>query len=90
MGQRKLLLLGCYHPIFLILMKLPLDCLPLNSESVAMQAGKLMLDRLNTLLDFTFKITLATRKFACFLRICEDYKCSMANLELWFVTIVLN
>ncbi|MHC5672562.1 zeta toxin family protein [Nostoc sp.] len=45
---------------------------PFNPESVASQAGRLMLERLETLVnaeaDFAFEITLVARNFARFLR----------------------
>jgi predicted ABC-type ATPase len=48
---------------------------PFNPESVAVQAGRLMLQRLETLVnaeaDFAFETTLAARNFARFLRECK-------------------
>lgn len=48
---------------------------PLNPESMAIQAGRLMLKRLRTLADsgadFAFETTLAARTFAPFLRDCQ-------------------
>lgn len=48
---------------------------PFNPESVAIQAGRLMLERLETLVnaeaDFAFETTLAARNFARFLRECK-------------------
>lgn len=48
---------------------------PFNPESVAIQAGRLMLERLQTLVkaeaDFAFETTLAARNFARFLRECK-------------------
>jgi len=52
---------------------------PLNPESMAIQAGRLMLERLRTLTssgaDFAFETTLAARTFVPFLRDCKakDY-----------------
>ncbi len=49
---------------------------PFNPESVAIQAGRLMLERLETLVnteaDFAFETTLAARNFARFLRECKN------------------
>ncbi|MHC5932796.1 zeta toxin family protein [Nostoc sp.] len=48
---------------------------PFNPESVAVQAGRLMLERLENLVnaeaDFAFETILAARKFARFLRECK-------------------
>ncbi|WP_225893961.1 zeta toxin family protein [Atlanticothrix silvestris] len=48
---------------------------PFNPESVAIQAGRLMLERLETLVnaeaDFAFETTLAARHFARFLKKCQ-------------------
>jgi predicted ABC-type ATPase len=48
---------------------------PFNLESVAIQAGRLMLERLETLVnvevDFAFESTLAARNFAQFLKECQ-------------------
>ncbi|WP_375491820.1 zeta toxin family protein [uncultured Nostoc sp.] len=48
---------------------------PFNPESVAIQAGRLMLERLETLVNaeanFAFETTLAARNFARFLRECQ-------------------
>lgn len=56
---------------------------PFNPESVAIQAGRLMLERLATLVnadaDFAFETTLAARNFARFLRQCKG-KSYMINL----------
>ncbi len=49
---------------------------PFNPESVAIQAGRLMLERLEILVnseaDFAFETTLAARNFAQFLKKCKD------------------
>lgn len=48
---------------------------PLNPDSMAMQSGRLMLERLQTLaeagVDFAFETTLAARTFASFLDGCK-------------------
>ena len=49
---------------------------PFYPESVAIQSGRLMLERLKTLVnaeaDFAFETTLAARNFARFVRECQD------------------
>ncbi|MHC5763253.1 zeta toxin family protein [Nostoc sp.] len=49
---------------------------PFNPESVAIQAERLMLERLETLVnaeaDFAFETTLAARNYTRFLRECKD------------------
>jgi predicted ABC-type ATPase len=49
---------------------------PLNPASMAIQAGRIMLERLELLsksnADFAFETTLASRTFAPFLRKCKD------------------
>lgn len=56
---------------------------PLNPESMAIQAGRLMLERLQTLVnsgvDFAFETTLAARTFAPLLR---DYKAKGYTINL--------
>ncbi len=63
---------------------------PFNPESVAMQAGRLMLERLNTLVkertDFAFETTLAARNFARFLRSCKDYGYTINLIYFWLQT----
>ncbi len=50
---------------------------PFRVESVALQAGRLMLQRINTLrdakVDFAFESTLASRSFAPFLKSCQAH-----------------
>lgn len=45
---------------------------PFNPESVALEAGRLMLQRINSLLeekvDFAFETTLSTRSYASFIK----------------------
>jgi predicted ABC-type ATPase len=49
---------------------------PLNPESMAIAAGRMMIERLELLLssnvDFGFETTLASRTFAPFLRRCKE------------------
>lgn len=60
---------------------------PFNPESVAIQAGRLMLERLNTLVeaqaDFAFETTLATRSFARFLRNCKSQGYRINLIYFW-------
>ncbi len=63
---------------------------PFNPESVAIQAGRLMLDRLDTLVkeraDFAFETTLAARNFARFLRKCKAYGYTINLIYFWLQT----
>ncbi|ACB54621.1 unknown (plasmid) [Crocosphaera subtropica ATCC 51142] len=63
---------------------------PFNPESVAMQAGRLMLDRLDTLVqeraDFAFETTLAARNFARFLRKCKAHGYTINLIYFWLQT----
>ncbi|MFM7714511.1 MAG: zeta toxin family protein [Microcystis sp.] len=63
---------------------------PFNPESVARQAGRLMLDRLDTLVqeraDFAFETTLAARSFAPFLRGCKSQGYTINLIYLWLQT----
>ncbi len=60
---------------------------PFNPESVAMQAGRLMLERLQTLADFkadfAFETTLAARHFARFLRDCKREGYTVNLIYFW-------
>ena len=60
---------------------------PLNPESVAVQAGRLMLERLRTLAksdsDFAFETTLAARSFAPFLQRCRSKGYAISLLYFW-------
>jgi len=60
---------------------------PLNSESMAMQAGRLMLERLeavsNAETDFAFETTLAARTFAPFLQRCKVKGYTVSLLYFW-------
>ncbi|MFM8305495.1 MAG: zeta toxin family protein, partial [Microcystis aeruginosa] len=63
---------------------------PFNPESVARQAGRLMLDRLDTLVqeraDFAFETTLAARSFAPFLRGCKSQGYTINLIYFWLQT----
>jgi predicted ABC-type ATPase len=63
---------------------------PFNPESVARQAGRLMLERLDTLVqeraDFAFETTLAARSFAHFLRGCKSQKYTINLIYFWLQT----
>lgn len=60
---------------------------PLNPESVAQQAGRLMLERLRVLADanadFAFETTLAARSFAPFLEQCKSRGYFVSLLYFW-------
>jgi predicted ABC-type ATPase len=60
---------------------------PLNPESMAIQAGRIMLERLDLLsssgADFAFETTLASRTFAPFLRKCKDRGYAIALIYFW-------
>ncbi|WP_013321006.1 zeta toxin family protein [Gloeothece verrucosa] len=63
---------------------------PFNPESVAMQAGRLMLERLATLkaqkVNFAFETTLAARNFARFLRDCQNSGYRVNLIYFWLQT----
>ena len=60
---------------------------PLNPESMAMQAGRIMLERLELLsasgANFAFETTLASRTFAPFLQKCKDRGYAIALIYFW-------
>jgi predicted ABC-type ATPase len=60
---------------------------PFNPESVAIQAGRLMLERLESLkdtrADFAFETTLAARNFARFLRDCKSSGYTVNLIYFW-------
>ena len=60
---------------------------PFRVESVALQAGRLMLSRINTLrdakVDFAFESTLASRSFVPFLQSCKSQGYDVHLLYLW-------
>ncbi len=60
---------------------------PLNPESMAMQAGRLMLERLQVLadeaVDFAFETTLAARAFAQFINGCKTRGYTVNLIYLW-------
>jgi predicted ABC-type ATPase len=63
---------------------------PFNPESVAMQAGRLMLERLQTLADagadFAFETTLAARHFAGFWRECQTRGYTVNLIYFWLAS----
>lgn len=63
---------------------------PFNPESVAIQAGRLMLDRLDTLVqeraNFAFETTLAARNFSRFLRKCKAHGYTINLIYFWLQT----
>lgn len=60
---------------------------PFNPESVAIQAGRLMLNRLQILVkaetDFAFETTLSTRSFSGFLRDCKNKGYQINLIYFW-------
>jgi predicted ABC-type ATPase len=60
---------------------------PLNPDSVAVMAGRMMLDRMKNLrslgVDFAFETTLAARSFAPFLRDCKQQGYAITLLYFW-------
>jgi predicted ABC-type ATPase len=60
---------------------------PLNPESMAMQSGRLMLERLEALagagVDFAFETTLAARTFARFIESCKTRGYTISLIYLW-------
>jgi predicted ABC-type ATPase len=60
---------------------------PLNPESMAMQSGRLMLERLETLagagVDFAFETTLAARTFTRFIENCKTRGYTINLIYLW-------
>ncbi|MFM7276936.1 MAG: zeta toxin family protein [Microcystis aeruginosa] len=60
---------------------------PFNPESVAIQAGRLMLEKLVTLkcqgIDFAFESTLASRNFARFLSDCQSSGYRLNLIYFW-------
>ncbi|WP_199249963.1 zeta toxin family protein [[Phormidium] sp. ETS-05] len=61
-----------------------------NPEAVAIQAGRLMLERLQILsksgVDFAFETTLAARTFAPFLRSCKNQGYTINLMYFWLPT----
>lgn len=60
---------------------------PLNPDSVAVMAGRMMLERMQDLralgIDFAFETTLAARSFAPFLRDCKQRGYRVTLLYFW-------
>ncbi len=60
---------------------------PFNQQSVAITAGRIMLERLQTLsnsgTDFAFETTLAARSFAAFLRSCKTKGYTINLIYFW-------
>ncbi len=60
---------------------------PFNPESVAITAGRIMLERLQTLsnsgTDFAFETTLAARSFAAFIRSCKTKGYTINLIYFW-------
>jgi predicted ABC-type ATPase len=66
---------------------------PDNPDEVAIQASRIMLDRLKTLaqqqLDFAFETTLAARSFAPFLRQCQEQGYQVNLIYIWLNNVEL-
>lgn len=77
--------LGCYEFVNADLMAAGIS--PFRPESVALQAGRLMLERLRVLadsqVDFALESTLASRSFAPFLRSCHERGYRVHLLYVW-------
>ncbi len=60
---------------------------PFNTESVAFEAGRIMLQRINTLLndgvDFAFETTLATRSYVSLIKEAEALGYKISLLYFW-------
>jgi len=60
---------------------------PFNPESVALEAGRIMLQRINALLetgiDFAFETTLATRSYVSFIRKAKEKGYTVTLLYFW-------
>jgi predicted ABC-type ATPase len=60
---------------------------PFNPESVALEAGRIMLQRINTLLetgvDFAFETTLATRSYVSFIKKAKEKEYTVKLLYFW-------
>ena len=63
---------------------------PFNPESVAIRAGRLMLERLNSLsdagADFAFETTLASRHYVRFLQRCKTKGYAVNLIYFWLVS----
>lgn len=66
---------------------------PFRVESVALQSGRLMLERINKLrdsgVDFGFESTLASRSFVPFLRSCQACGYEVHLLYVWLESVEL-
>lgn len=66
---------------------------PLNQEGVAIEAGRIMLDRMNTLAagnsDFAFESTLASRSFTRIITDCKQRGYSFHLVYIWLGSIAL-
>jgi predicted ABC-type ATPase len=66
---------------------------PDNPDEVAIQASRIMLERLRTLaqqkLDFAFETTLAARSFAPFLRQCQEQGYQVNLIYVWLNSVEL-
>jgi predicted ABC-type ATPase len=83
--------LGCYEYVNADSIAAGLS--PFKPESVALQAGRLMLERLHSLstagVDFAFETTLASRSFAPFLMACREKEYAINLLYIWLESVEL-
>src|SRR5271155_1333387 len=67
---------------------------PFNAEGVAMQAGRIMLERMKALVDagedFTFETTLASRSFAPFIRNARAHGYKTHLVFLWIADAAVS
>jgi predicted ABC-type ATPase len=60
---------------------------PFNPESVALEAGRLMLQRINHLMeegvDFAFETTLSTRSYVSFVKKAKEHEYKITLLYFW-------
>lgn len=66
---------------------------PFRPQTVALQAGRLMIERIHALVkakeDFAFETTLASRSFAPFLKNCQSGGYVVNVIYLWLQTVEL-
>lgn len=83
--------LGCHEFVNADLIAAGLS--PFRVESVALQAGRLMLERMNKLrdadVDFGFESTLASRSFVPFLKSCQSRGYEVHLLYVWLDNVEL-
>ncbi|NHC35630.1 zeta toxin family protein [Scytonema millei] len=77
--------LGCYEYVNADAIAIGLS--PFNPESMAIEAGRLMIQRLRSLsdsgVDFAFETTLAARTFASFMGVCRERGYTINLIYFW-------